>query len=199
LYCLSLFSVQILTFGHCIVCRCSVYVFWPLVIVLSVVVQCTSSDLWSLYCLSLFTSSDLWSLHCLSLFSVRLLTFGHCIVCRCLVYRFWPLVIVLSVVVQCTSSDLWSLHCLSLFSVRLLTFGHCIVCRCSRLLTFGHCIVCRCSRLLTFGYFIVCRCSRLLITLFGIFKKKIQYISTVVFLKKTILTKNICACDCQLN
>jgi DNA-binding transcriptional regulator YdaS (Cro superfamily) len=57
--------------------------------------------------------------------SVRLLTFAHCIVCRCSVYVFWPLVIALSVVVQCTSSDLWSLHCLSLFSVRLLTFAHC--------------------------------------------------------------------------
>jgi hypothetical protein len=168
----------ILSFGHCIVCRCLVYVFWPLVIVLSVVVQCTDSDLWSLYCLSLFSVRLLTFAHCIvfSLFTSSdylfcrylcvILFFGHCIVCRC----------------SC-----------------LLTFGHCIVCRCSRLLTFGHCIVCRCSRLLTFGYFIVCRCSRLLITLFGIFKKKIQYISTVVFLKKTILTKNICACDCQLN
>jgi hypothetical protein len=88
------------------------------------------------------------------------------------VHVFWPLVIVLSVVVQCTSSDLWSLYCPSLFSVRLLNFGHCcsrlltfdhcIVRRCSRLLTFGHCIVRRCSRLLTFGHCIVRRCSRLL-------------------------------------
>ena len=76
----------ILSFGHCIVCRCLVYVFWPLVIVLSVVVQCTDSDLWSLYCLSLF--------------SVRLLTFGHCIVCSWTVHVFWPLVIVFSVVVH---------------------------------------------------------------------------------------------------
>jgi hypothetical protein len=72
-----------------------------------------------------------------------LVFFGHCVVCRFLIYGFWLplwylLVIVLSVVLWFTDSDylfgiFWSLCCLSFFDLRILitslvSFGHCVVC-----------------------------------------------------------------------
>ena len=150
LYCLSLFDLQLLitslvSFGHCIVCPCLIYSFWlPLWYLLAIVL----SVLW-------FTASDylfgiFWPLYCLSLFDLQLLitslvSFGHCIVCPCLIYSFWLplwylLAIVLSVLVWFTASDylfgiFWPLYCLSLFDLQLLitslvSFGHCIVCPC---------------------------------------------------------------------
>ena len=151
LYCLSLFDIQLLitslvTFGHGVVCPCSIYSFWLplwylLAIVLSVLVWFTASDylfgiLWPLYCLSLFD---------LQLLITSLVSFGHCVVCPCLIYRFWLplwylLAIVLSVLVWFTASDylfgiFWPLCCLSLFDLQLLitslvSFGHCVVCPC---------------------------------------------------------------------
>ena len=170
--CLSLFDLQLLitslvSFGHCIVCPCLIYSFWLplwylLAIVLSVLVWFTASDylfgiFWPLCCLSLFdlqlliTSFGIfWPLCCLSLFDLQLLitslvSFGHCIVCPCLIYSFWLplwylLAIVLSVLVWFTASDylfgiFWPLYCLSLFDLQLLitslvSFGHCVVCPC---------------------------------------------------------------------
>ena len=170
--CLSLFDLQLLitslvSVGHCIVCPCLIYSFWLplwylLAIVLSVLVWFTASDylfgiFWPLCCLSLFdlqlliTSFGIfWPLCCLSLFDLQLLitslvSFGHCIVCPCLIYSFWLplwylLAIVLSVLVWFTASDylfgiFWPLYCLSLFDLQLLitslvSFGHCVVCPC---------------------------------------------------------------------
>ena len=171
LYCLSLFDLQLLitslvSFGHCIVCPCLIYSFWLplwylLAIVLSVLVWFTASD----YLFGIF-----WPLYCLSLFDLQLLitslvSFGHCIVCPCLIYSFWLplwylLAIVLPVLVWFTASDylfgiFWSLCCLSLFDLQLLitslvSFGHCILSLFDlqlliiSLVSFGHCIVCPC-------------------------------------------------------
>ena len=172
LCCLSLFDLQLLitslvSFGHCIVCPCLIYSFWLplwylLAMVLSLLVWFTASD----YLFGIF-----WPLYCLSLFDLQLLitslvTFGHCIVCPCLIYSFWLplwylLAIVLSVLVWFTASDylfgiFWPLYCLSLFDLQLLitslvSFGHCVACPCliysfwlPLLVSFGHCVVCPC-------------------------------------------------------
>ena len=149
LYCLSYFNVCLLittlvSVGHCIVCPTSMYVFWlplcyMLAIVLSVLLQCMSSDYhigicWPLYCLSYFN---------VCLLITPLLYVGHCIVCPTSMYVFWLphwyiLAIVLSVLLQCMSSDYpfvicRPLYCLSYFNVCLLItpllfVGHCIVC-----------------------------------------------------------------------
>ena len=124
-FCRSLFVL--------LVCR-SIYDFWlplwyPLVIVLSVIPFMISDYLfgifWSLYCLSF----HLWFL------ITSLVSFGHCIVCHSIWLPLWYLlVIVLSVI----PSDylfgiFWSLYCLSFhfwfLITSLVSFGHCIVCR----------------------------------------------------------------------
>jgi hypothetical protein len=136
LYCLPFFNLRLLitpliSCGHCIVCRSSIYVFWlPLwylvAIVLSAVLQFMSSD---------YPFDILWPWYCLPFFNLRLLitplvSCGHCIVCCSSIYVFWlPLwylvAIVLSAVLQFTSSDypfgiLWPLYCLPFFNLRLL-------------------------------------------------------------------------------
>ena len=144
MFCRSLFVLCTFSFGHCVVCHSSIYVFWLLlwyllVIVLSVFLRYTYSD----YSFGIF-----WSLCCLYFFDIRILitplvSFGHCVVCISLIYVFWLLlwyllVIVLSVFLRYTYSDysfgiFWSLCCLYFFDIRILitplvSFGHCVVC-----------------------------------------------------------------------
>ena len=141
-YCLYFCDLPLLIcpvyFGHCIVCTSVIYHFWfvlfILVIVLSVPLWFTTSDLSCLF----------WSLYCLYLCDLPLLIcpvyFGHCIVCTSVIYHFWfvlfILVIVLSALLWFTTSDLsclfWSLYCLYFCDLPFLIcpvyFGHCIVC-----------------------------------------------------------------------
>jgi hypothetical protein len=135
------------------------FVLFLLVIVLSVL-RFTASDysfgIFTRFVIALFviwfTASDysfgiLWSLCCLS-FDLRLLitslvSFGHCVVCRSLIYGFWLplwyfLAVVLSVLLRFTDSDylfgiFWPLCCQSFFDLRILitslvSFDHCVVC-----------------------------------------------------------------------
>jgi hypothetical protein len=77
----------------------------------------------------------MWPLCCLSFFDLQILitplvSFGHCVVCHSLIYRFWLLLwylvaIVLSVILWFTDSDysfgiLWPLCCLSFFDLQIL-------------------------------------------------------------------------------
>ena len=149
LCCLSFFDLQILitpsvSFGLCIVCPSLIYRFWlPLQYLMAFVL---SDLLW-------FTDSDypfsiFWPLCCLSFFDLQILitpsvSFGLCIVCPSLIYRFWLplqylLAFVLSVLLWFTDSDypfsiFWPLCCLSLFDLQILitpsvSFGLCVVC-----------------------------------------------------------------------
>ena len=149
LYCLSFYTLRLLitplvSFGHCIVCPYTLYVFslplwYLLAIVLSILLRFTASH----YSFGIF-----WPLHCLSFYALRLLitplvSFGHCIVCPSTLYGFslplwYLLAIVLSVLRRFTASHypfgiFWPLYCLSFYALRLLiaplvSFGHCIVC-----------------------------------------------------------------------
>jgi hypothetical protein len=82
-------------------------------------------------CLSFF----FWPLCCLFLFDLQILitplvSFGHCVVCSCLIFRFWLLLwyllaIVLSFLVWFSDSDysfgiFWPLCCLFLFDFQIL-------------------------------------------------------------------------------
>ena len=94
LYCLSFYALRLLitplvSFGHCIVCPSTLYVFslplwYLLAIVLSVLLRFTASH----YPFGIF-----WPLYCLSFDALRLLitllvSFGHCIVCPSTLYGF---------------------------------------------------------------------------------------------------------------
>jgi hypothetical protein len=130
-YRLSYFNVcllitSLLYVAHCIVCPTSIYAFWLplwylLVIVSSVVLQCMSSEYnfvicWPLYRLSYFD---------LCLLITSLVSFGHCIVCPTSIYAFWLplwylLAIVLSVLLWFMPTDYpfalcWPLYRLSYF------------------------------------------------------------------------------------
>jgi hypothetical protein len=87
-----------------------------------------------LCCLFFF---DIWIL------IAPLVSFGHCVVCSSLIYRFWLplwylLAIVLSVLLWYTDSDytfgiFWPLRCLIFFDIwimiaPLVSFGHYVVC-----------------------------------------------------------------------
>ena len=147
LCCLSFFDLQILitplvSFGHCVVFRSSIYRSWLhlwylLAIVLSVL-RFTDSD---------YSFGILWPLCCLSFFDLRfpitpLVSFGHCDVWPSSIYRFlltlwYLLAIVLSVLLRFTDSDypfgvFWPLCCLTFFDLQILitplvSFGHCDV------------------------------------------------------------------------
>ena len=128
LCCLSFFDLRILiipsvSFGLCIVCPSLIYRFWLplqylLAFVLSVLLWFTDSD----YLFIIF-----WPLCCLSFFDLRILiipsvSFGLCLVCPSLIYRFWLplqylLAFVLSVLLWFTDSDYPSV-----------SFGICVVC-----------------------------------------------------------------------
>jgi hypothetical protein len=102
-----LFSIWILitplvSFGHCVVSSSSIYRFWLplwylLAIVLSVLLRYTDSD----YPFGIF-----WPLCCQFFFDIRiqitpLVSFGHCVVCPSLIYRFWlPLWYILTIVLS---------------------------------------------------------------------------------------------------
>ena len=149
LYCLSFYALRLLitplvSFGHCIVCPCTLYGFslllwYLLVIVLSVLLRFYGFSLLLWYLLAIvlsvllrFTASHysfgiFWPLYCLSFYALRLLitplvSFGHCIVCPSTLYGF-----------SLPFGIFWPLHCLSFYALRLLitpfvSFGHCIVC-----------------------------------------------------------------------
>ena len=105
---------------------------------LSVLLRYTDSD---------YTFGILWPLCRLLLFDIGiritpLVSFGHCVVCSSLIYRFWLplwyiLTIVLSVLLRYTDSDypfgiFWPLCCQFFFDIRiqitpLVSFGHCVV------------------------------------------------------------------------
>ena len=134
----------LVSFGHCIVCSSSIYLFWLplwylLAIVLSVLRRFTDSDcpfviFWPLYCLFFID---------LLILIAPLVSFGHCIVCSSSIYWFWLplwylLAIVLSVLRRFTDSDcpfgiFWPLYCLFFVDLLILItplvyFGHCIFC-----------------------------------------------------------------------
>jgi hypothetical protein len=87
--CRSFFVFCPFSFGHCVVCPL-IYGFWLplwylLAIVLSVLLWFMDSD----YPFGIF-----WPLCCLSFFDLQILitplvSFGHCVVCPSLIYRFW--------------------------------------------------------------------------------------------------------------
>ena len=148
LCCLSFFDLQILitplvSFGHCDVCRSSIYRLWLLLwcllaIVLSDLLRFSDSD----YLFGIF-----WPLCCLTFFDLQILitplvSFCHCVVCPSSIYRFWLLLwyllaIVLSDLLRFTDSDysfgiFWPLCCLTFFHLQiritpLVSFGHCVV------------------------------------------------------------------------
>ena len=149
LCCLFFYDIQILitrliSFGHCAVCSSIIYRFWlhpwyVVAIVLSVLLWYTDSD----YTLGIF-----WPLCCLFFCDIQILitplvSFGHCVVCSSVIYRFWlhpwyRLAIVLSVLLWYTDSDytlgiFWPLCCLFFYNIQiiitpLVSFGHCVVC-----------------------------------------------------------------------
>jgi hypothetical protein len=95
----------------------------------------------------LITFGIFWPWPCLFFFDLQILitslvSFGHCVVCYSLNYRFWLplwylLAIVLSVILWFTDSDylfgiFWPLCCLFFFDLQILitslvSFGHCVV------------------------------------------------------------------------
>ena len=100
-----------------------------------------------------YTDSDyilgiLWPLCCLFLYDIHILitplvSFGHCVVCSSMIYKFWLhswylLTIVLSALLWYTDSDytlgiFWPLCCLFFYDIHILitplvSFGHCVVC-----------------------------------------------------------------------
>ena len=149
LCCLFFYDIQILItpllyFGNCVVCSSMIYRFWLLpwylvAIVLSVLLWYTDSD----YILGM-----LWPLCCLFFYDIQILitplvSFGHCVVCSSMIYRFWlhpwyHLSIVLSVPLWYTDSDytlgiFWPLCCLFFYDIQILitplvSFGHCGFC-----------------------------------------------------------------------
>ena len=149
LCCLFFYDIQILiillvSFGHCVVCSSMIYRFWlppwyPLAIVLSVLLWYTDSD----YPLGIFWPLCCLFFHDLQILITPLVSFGHCVVCSSMIYRFWLhpwylLVIVLSVPLWYTDSDyplgiFWPLCCLFFYDIQILItpmvyFGHCVVC-----------------------------------------------------------------------
>ena len=171
LCCLFLYDIQILitplvSFGHCVVCSSMIYRFWLitpfvycghcvvcfsmiyrfwlhpwylLAIVFSVILWYTDSD----YTLGIF-----WPLCCLFFYDIQILitplvSFGHCVVCSSMIYRFWLLpwyllAIVLSFLLWYTDSNytlgiFWPLCCLFFYDIQILitplvSFGQCVVC-----------------------------------------------------------------------
>jgi hypothetical protein len=115
------------------------YLWYILTMALPVLLWFTDSD----YLFGIF-----WPLCCLLFFDLQILitslvSFGHCVVCYSLIYRFWLplwylLAIVLSVLLWFTDSDylfgiFWPLCCLFFFDLRILitplvSCGHCVVC-----------------------------------------------------------------------
>jgi predicted nucleic acid-binding Zn ribbon protein len=89
-----------------------------------------------------------WPLCCLFFCDIHILiiplvSFGHCVVCSSMIYRFWLhpwyiLAIVLSVLLWYTDSDYplgicWPLCCLFFYDLHIVitplaSFGHCVVC-----------------------------------------------------------------------
>ena len=170
LYCLSFYALRLLitplvSFGHCIVCPCTLYGFslllwYLLVIVLSVLLRFYGFSLLLWYLLAFvlsvllrFTASHysfgiFWPLYCLSFYALRLLitplvSFGHCIVCPSTLYGFslllwYLLAIALSVLLRFTASH---------YSFGIFWPLYCLSFYALRLLItpliyFGHCIVC---------------------------------------------------------
>ena len=168
--CRFFFDIQILItplvfFGHCVVSSSSIYGFWItlwylLAIVLSVLLRYTDSDypfgiFWPLCChfffdigIQIYPFSIFWPLCWQFFFDIRILntplvSFGHCVVCSSLIYRFWLplwylLTIVSSALLRYTDSDypfgiFWPLCCQFFFDIRILitpfvSCGHCVVC-----------------------------------------------------------------------
>ena len=149
LYRLSYFDLWLLittlvSVGHCIVCRTSMYVFWlplcyMLAIVSSVLLRFKPSD----YPFGIFCPLYRLSYFDLCLLIIPSVSFGHCIVCPSSIDAFWLplwylLAIVSSVLLRFMTSDYsfgicWPLYRLSYFNVCLLItpllyVGHCIVC-----------------------------------------------------------------------
>ena len=165
-YDIQILITPLVSFGHCVVCSSMIYRFWLhpwylLAIALSVLLWYTDSDwLPPLYIVAIalsvflwytdfdYTLGIFWPLCFLLFYDIQILitplvSFGHCVVCSSMIYRFWLhpwylLVIVLSVLLWYTDSDyslgiFWSLCCLFFYDKRILithlvSFGHCVVC-----------------------------------------------------------------------
>ena len=149
LCCLFFYNIQILitplvSFGHCVFCSSMIYRFWLpswylSAIVLSVLLWLTNSDYLPWYLLAILLSVLLWFTDS----DYPLVSFGHCVVCSSMIYRFWLppwylLTIVLSVHLWYTDSDytlgiFWPLCCLFFYAIQILiiplvSFGNCVVC-----------------------------------------------------------------------
>ena len=134
----------LVSFGHCVVFSSMINRFWlhpwyPLSIVLSVLLWYTDSD----YPLGIFWPLCCLFFHDLQILITPLVSFGHCVVCFSMIYRFWLhpwylLAIVLSVLLWYTDYDyplgiFWPLRCLFFYDIQILItplvyFGHCVVC-----------------------------------------------------------------------
>ena len=101
----------LVSFGHCVVCSSMIYRFWLhpwylLAIVFSVLLWYTDSD----YTLGIFWPLCFLFFCDIQILITLLLSFGHCVVCSSMIYRFWLhpwylLSIVLSVLLWYTDSD----------------------------------------------------------------------------------------------
>ena len=143
-YDIQILITPLVSFGHCVVCSSMIYRFWLhpwylLAIVFFVILWYSDSD----YTLGIF-----WPLCCLFFYDIQILitplvSFGHCVVCSSMIYRFWLLpwyllAIVLSVLLWYTDSNytlgiFWPLCCLFFYDIQILitplvSFGHCVVC-----------------------------------------------------------------------
>ena len=134
----------LVSFGHCVVCSSMIYRIWLrscylLAIVLSVLLWYTDSD----YTLGIFCPFCCLFLYNIQILITRLLSFGHCVVCSSMIYRFWVhpwylLAIVFSVLLWYTDSDyplgiFWPLCCLFFYDIQILitplvSFGHSVFC-----------------------------------------------------------------------
>ena len=147
LCCLFFYDIKILitplvSFGHCVVFSSMIYRFWLhpwyLLAIVSVLLWYKDSD----YPLGIF-----WPLCCLFFYDIQimitpLVSFGHCVVCSSMIYRFWLhpwyiLAIVLSVLLWYTDSDnplgiIRPLCCVFFYDIPILiiplvSFDHCVV------------------------------------------------------------------------
>ena len=164
LCCLFFYDIQILitplvSFGHCAVCSSMIYRFWLhlwylLVISSSMIYRfwlhhwCLSAivlsvSLW--YTDSHYPLGIFWPLCCLFFYDIQILitplvSFGHCVVCSSMIYRFWLHL-----------GIFWPLCCLFFYDIQILitplvSFGHLffydIQILITPLVSFGHCVVC---------------------------------------------------------
>ena len=113
----------LVSFDHCVVCSSMIYGFWLhpwylLAIVLSVLLWYTDSD----YPFGIFLPLCCLIFYDIQILITPLVSFGHCVVCSSMIYRFWV-----------PPWYLLALCCLFFYDIQILitplvSFGHCVVC-----------------------------------------------------------------------